>query len=258
MSKKLVLPFLLASCLLSGILSAADDVLVEDLVGASDALVPLSADELLKNIAQEEGEIASLEDAVPDEDPAQLVLQSFEGVYDVAEPEASEQAVENDPEPISSVVELPVRAEEPLLQEREQMLESEEDSAELIKVQDQEVIRESEMLSSATPSVPFVKRTPLENRLLRAVMENRGRLVRDILKNPRVNVNITDDTGKTPLMLAVLFGRPGIVKEILKHNPDLTVLNYDHKTALDMARGQCNKKLIKLLQHAATKSPTCI
>lgn len=156
------------------------------------------------------------------------------------------------------MVEISARAEEPLTQEPEQMQESEEDSAELIKVQDQAMVRESEMLSSPEPYVPAVKRTPLENRLLRAVMENRGRLVRDILKNPRVNVNIGDDTGKTPLMLAVLFERSGLVKEILKHNPDLTLVNYDNKTALDMAKEQCNKKLTKLLQCAAIKSPACL
>lgn len=97
------------------------------------------------------------------------------------------------------------------------------------------------------------KRTPLEERLLWAAANGKSTAVKYALKNPRVNVNITDDDGRTPLMLGVLSGRSGVVKVILGNNPDLAIVSNAQETALSIARGNGATKIEKLLLKAGAQ-----
>jgi len=102
-------------------------------------------------------------------------------------------------------------------------------------------------------AVQAKKRTPLEEKLLSAARNGRSTTVKYALKNPHVNVNITDDEGRTPLMLGALSGHAGTVKVILHNNPDLTAMSTTQETALSIAREQGAHKIEKLLLKAGAQ-----
>lgn len=80
------------------------------------------------------------------------------------------------------------------------------------------------------------------------IMAHRGeyRLVKRILKNDAVNINITDAEGKTALHHAVLTENIRVITLLIK-NPqiDLTIADKDGETAVDLAVNEEIKKLIE-------------
>jgi len=102
-------------------------------------------------------------------------------------------------------------------------------------------------------AVQAKKRTPLEEKLLSAARNGKSTTVKYALKNPHVNVDVTDDEGRTPLMLGVLSGHAGTVKVILHNNPDMTAVSTTQETALSIAREQGAHKIEKLLLKAGAQ-----
>jgi len=73
--------------------------------------------------------------------------------------------------------------------------------------------------------------------------------VRLLLESEAIEVNATDDIGRSALHWAADFGRLAIAKRLLERGADLTLRNRDlyGKTALDDARKQGKSEVVALL-----------
>ncbi|MEC8882436.1 MAG: ankyrin repeat domain-containing protein [Pseudomonadota bacterium] len=57
----------------------------------------------------------------------------------------------------------------------------------------------------------------------------------------------TDESGKTPLMYAILFGDIGLIKSMLDRKPDLSAVDESGKNALMYAAAQGNTEVVNIL-----------
>lgn len=69
----------------------------------------------------------------------------------------------------------------------------------------------------------------------------------NVLLAEGADVNVIDEEGNTPLMLASRIGNPRIVKIILAHNPVLNVKNMNGYTALMIASEQGQTHIVEQL-----------
>ena len=93
------------------------------------------------------------------------------------------------------------------------------------------------------------------NLLMTACKMGHLEAVRELLKNPDIEVNVENDDDWTALMFGVIEGHLEIVKELLKHpdiNPNIDNDN-DNFTALHLACKKKNVEIVKeLLKHPKT------
>ncbi len=61
------------------------------------------------------------------------------------------------------------------------------------------------------------------------------------------NINAVENSGKTPLHYATIYGRSGIVSALLEHGADINAVDNDGKTPLHYASHYGNYEMIKLL-----------
>ncbi|KAJ8873779.1 hypothetical protein PR048_024613 [Dryococelus australis] len=64
-------------------------------------------------------------------------------------------------------------------------------------------------------------------------------------------VQVTNNRGVTPLMFAASGNHLAAVKVLVQHGADLSRRNYDHHTALDIARRRSNRKIVEYLSRFA-------
>ncbi|CAF0965470.1 unnamed protein product [Adineta steineri] len=92
--------------------------------------------------------------------------------------------------------------------------------------------------------------------LLNAIEKGHTSIVLKLLRN-RINLDVTDIYGRTPLMIAAKYGRTDVVKVLLEHM-GTTGINTDHggKTALHYAAESSELPIIKILCKRQTPSMT--
>ena len=76
------------------------------------------------------------------------------------------------------------------------------------------------------------------------------KIVNEIIKDKRVDLNIQDDGGWTPLHLASQFGISDIAQSIIKLIPrsNPNIRTFDGKTALDLALAENRTDIIEILK----------
>ena len=71
----------------------------------------------------------------------------------------------------------------------------------------------------------------------------------EILLEAGADVNAKESTESfTPLMMAAGLGQPEVVKVLLRHNADKTVLDDDQESARDHARNSGHAEIVALLE----------
>jgi ankyrin repeat protein len=74
-------------------------------------------------------------------------------------------------------------------------------------------------------------------------------MVRELLKQNKVDVNIMDDDGETALIVASKKGHLEVVRALLDHDDvDVNIEDNDGCTALDVARNNDNQDVAHLLE----------
>lgn len=73
-----------------------------------------------------------------------------------------------------------------------------------------------------------------------------GPIVDEVLKYPDLDVNIINNHGNTPLMIALNYGRIGLVRELLKRGADPNYVS-NHTTALHYAVINNTRTMLQLL-----------
>ena len=76
------------------------------------------------------------------------------------------------------------------------------------------------------------------------------------LLEKKVNVDIPDADGNTPLHLATLYGLESVVQDLLKAKANPDILNNEGETALDIAKRQNDEGITKALESESKKSNT--
>ncbi|UMY66236.1 MULTISPECIES: ankyrin repeat domain-containing protein [unclassified Flavobacterium] len=82
--------------------------------------------------------------------------------------------------------------------------------------------------------------------LMAAVMGSDIEIVKALIAR-HVNLDTTDDDGKTALMYAAFFNKNDIARLLIKSGADKTQKDHEGRTALDVARFNQNTELIILL-----------
>jgi hypothetical protein len=72
-------------------------------------------------------------------------------------------------------------------------------------------------------------------------------LIGETLLNAGCDINAADNKGRTPLMYAASFERPGVVKLLLKRGANINAKDHDGLSALDWANKSGNEEIIRLL-----------
>ena len=70
--------------------------------------------------------------------------------------------------------------------------------------------------------------------------------LKDMLSNEKIDINLQDTFGETPLIIAVEDGNENIIKLLLEHGADIHQTNQNHETALMTALSIDNINIIKL------------
>ncbi len=70
------------------------------------------------------------------------------------------------------------------------------------------------------------------------------------LLNAGVEVNATDNNGRTPLMIASMYDRDVMVRELIAAGADINRRDNFGSTALDQARTLGRTEVVKLLEEA--------
>lgn len=96
----------------------------------------------------------------------------------------------------------------------------------------------------------FFKNKLLNQLLFNAALTGNESLVIDVVKR-NVQLNIRDNQGYTPLIVAVLYGYQNVVEALVLAGADLYIKDNAGRTALDYALQGKNKKITELLLQAA-------
>lgn len=84
--------------------------------------------------------------------------------------------------------------------------------------------------------------------LYSAAMNGREDTLRFLLKESKAELNLTNEVGKTALIIAAEYGYPNIVKILLKSGANTKLKSKEGKTALDYAKKWKHKEIISLLK----------
>jgi len=98
--------------------------------------------------------------------------------------------------------------------------------------------------------VQQVKLSPEEDALFRAARGGHADTVKEVLKPGRVNINVKDETGRTPLMEAARNGHNDVVRTLLNAGADAKLKDLQGKTALMYASEGGHKESVTLLRQA--------
>ncbi|TAK72819.1 MAG: hypothetical protein EPO11_09600 [Gammaproteobacteria bacterium] len=97
-------------------------------------------------------------------------------------------------------------------------------------------------------SDPEIQKVLANKQLLKAVKQNNLEMVRDALKKgAEINKRYDDLSGETVLHLAVFYGYPEIITELLAKEADPTILNNKGITPIDYADYKTSSPELKLL-----------
>lgn len=91
--------------------------------------------------------------------------------------------------------------------------------------------------------------------LFNAIQKNRPWMVCTLIEKAGVNVNGTNVTGLTALMLAAEIGNATIIRVLLDHQAHTTLSNVNGETALDIAQRKGHQDVIALLNNQAIQAP---
>ena len=83
-----------------------------------------------------------------------------------------------------------------------------------------------------------------------AAMNGQLDIAKEIILNWSGDINCRTDRGSTPLIIATRFNHLEIVKFLLENKADRSIKNYGDKAAIDFAREQGNKEIVKLLRNS--------
>jgi uncharacterized protein len=72
-------------------------------------------------------------------------------------------------------------------------------------------------------------------------------MIGETLLNAGCDINAADNKGRAPLMYAVIFERPGVVKLLLKRGANINARDHDGLSALDLAKKSGNEEINRLL-----------
>jgi len=81
-----------------------------------------------------------------------------------------------------------------------------------------------------------------------AISVNNIEIIKLLVENKKVNVNLQNEKGVTPLILAANFNNKDIIQYLLKKKADKSLKDKNNKTAFDYAHQKKNKEIIELLQ----------
>ena len=85
--------------------------------------------------------------------------------------------------------------------------------------------------------------------LVTATYEGEHELVKELLAKG-ADINVTNDSGETSVIVAAEFGYVYIIEILIAHGANINVKDNDGDTALDIARYHSNNDTIKLLLSA--------
>lgn len=100
--------------------------------------------------------------------------------------------------------------------------------------------------------ISFVKNKILQKILFQAATNGNHLAIIDAIKR-NVQLNIQDNQGFTPLMIAVVYGHHNVVEALLAAGAELYIKNNVGKTALDYALETKNKKIRDIVMQATKK-----
>jgi ankyrin repeat protein len=70
-------------------------------------------------------------------------------------------------------------------------------------------------------------------------------LIGETLLNAGCDINTADNKGRTPLMYAVIFERPGVVNLLLKRGANINAKDHNGESAIDWARKSRNQEILR-------------
>ncbi|CAK1595983.1 unnamed protein product [Parnassius mnemosyne] len=85
-----------------------------------------------------------------------------------------------------------------------------------------------------------------------AAIYNKTKVISLLLDNG-ANINAIDVAGNTPLHNASDMGNIGATKELIKYNPDISLLNASERSALDVAKKKVHLTIIDLIEKYSSK-----
>jgi uncharacterized protein len=86
--------------------------------------------------------------------------------------------------------------------------------------------------------------------LFRATREGNTDMVRSLTSAPGVDVNVTDQTGSTPLLEAARYGHEDICRILIAAGANLKSKDKDGKTALQLAIQGNHDEVVRVLKQA--------
>jgi ankyrin repeat protein len=89
--------------------------------------------------------------------------------------------------------------------------------------------------------------SPMGTALMAAIVKNHFPVVQFLLEKG-ADVNLSDENGTTPLIFAVQFKNPEIIKLLLNYKPDFTHIDKAGKTAFEYAVFSGDEVIIQLLK----------
>ncbi|GEM_PF-2355686 len=106
------------------------------------------------------------------------------------------------------------------------------------------------LIAGCVIPVQQVKLSPEEDALFRAARGGHADTVKEVLKPGKVNINVKDEQGRTPLIEAARNGHNDVVRTLLNAGADAKLRDLQGKTALGYASEGGHKESVTLLRQA--------
>jgi uncharacterized protein len=101
-------------------------------------------------------------------------------------------------------------------------------------------------------------RATIEPGLLYRQRDRAVELIGETLLNAGCDINAADNKGRTPLMYAAIFERPGVVNLLLKRGANINVKDHDGLSALDWAKKSGNIEILRPLYSSLGNKETTL
>lgn len=106
------------------------------------------------------------------------------------------------------------------------------------------------LLLTVSACNPGKAHNPNNDALLRAAAAGNGDTVKTLLTASDIDVNVKDETGATPLILAARNGHDGVVKTLLIARADINAKDNQGKTAMMYASTAGHDDTVRALMQA--------